>query len=278
MDDCEEDYKSFYKILEANCQFKHPGNTLPNIPWFLKSCRNQQVSSILKQTLSDSKFDAHKFQNQAALLLLLHRSQKANHMMRKDSLLKENLDIRTRLNTTREYDSKSRGRVCFIEGKSEYGELSITLDLGGEVRNIGVGEEFEGYIQFKNNVFISIYTAIGEESIKIDEISLYFRSALENVHYLNWVDKKYCSFPVEKRDEKYMIILEATLFLCDADKREILMQIMYDNELTLKTQMENDNLYESLLKELGIIIIEDRITSAFVAEREREHCCNCNIL
>ena len=278
MDDSEEDYKSFYKVIEVNCKFKHPGNRLPKIPWFLKSCYNEQVSSLLMQTLYDSKFDTVKFQDKATLLLLLHRSEKENQMMRTASLLQENLDIRERLYSLRESDSKSRGRVRFIEGTSEFGEISITLDLGGEVRNLSAGEEFEGYINLKNDVSISVFMAVGEDSVKIDEVSLFFGRALENVYYLSLVDKTYFSFTVDKGDEKYRISLEATLFLSNADKREILIQNVYENEIILKKEEENDDLYENLLKQLGIVVAKSRISSAIVAERERECCGSCILL
>lgn len=275
--DSEEDYKSFYDVLQTNCKYKHPGNKLPKVPWFLKSCRNEKIASLLTQLLYDSNFNTEQFLDKATLLLLLHRSEKENQMSQLASLLKENIDIREKLKSIKDSQKKTKGSVRFVSGKSDYGILSITLELGGEYRNLGIGEGFTGTINLKNDVQANVFAEIGEDSMKIDEIFIFFGCALENIYYLSLVDKDSYTVVINKGDERYEVSIEITLFLSDSDKRDILIQHLYENEMLGKKEHETEDLYEILLKQLGIAYQKNEFLSSLVPVQDRSCCGSCEV-
>lgn len=276
-ENCEEDYQMFYKILKRNMNFKHPGNKLPKIPWFLKNCRNEQIAILLTKILQDSKFMINEFLDKATLLLLLNRSEKENQIAKIASLLKENVDIRERLKHIPECNDKSRGKIRLLESESELGPVTITLELAGEIRNLDIGEYIEGPVSLKSDIEIKVFVQVDGESIMLDEIYLYFGSALDDVYYLSLVDKPFFQTILHKGDERYKLKIELNLFLSNLDKREILLFHLYENETLTKQEQEAEDLYSALLSQLAIREVDDEYESAFDLPKSRD-CCNCQVL
>ena len=241
----------------------------------MKSCDNEKILSILNQLLYDSKFDKLIFLDKATLLLLLHRSEKENQNSRLVSLIDENIGIRKKLQEIQENNFKSKGSIKLLDGTSPNGKVSITLGLGDNYRNLDIGEEIEGEIILKNNVQIDVFS---EEGVKINDFYIYFGSALDDIYYLSLVDKPSFSTTLEKGDESYHVKIEIILYLSDKDKREILMQHLYENEILSKKEQECEDLYEILLKQFGVIVVDNEYLSAYIPKKQRGCCAECKIL
>lgn len=277
METTGKDYKSIYKVLKENCRIKHPGNKLPRVPWFLLKTYNEKATNILNQLLYDSNFITDDFIEKGTKLLLMHRAEKENHNLKLASLLRENLEIRDKIKLLRESDNKSIGSLKLIESKSDYGPISITLELGGEITNLEVGESIQGSINLKNDVEIKVYAEIGNESIKLDDIFLFFGCAMDDLNHLNLIEKESFTKVIDKGDERYEIKLEVTLSLSNLDKKEVLIQNLYENEILLKEEQENENLYDCLFMQLGIAIKNGKIVSSLKIYKDRGYCDNCLI-
>lgn len=276
MEDTETEYNNFHKLLKKNMNEKHPGVKLPKTPYFLKSCRNERASSILTQLLYDSKFVTDDFINKATQLLLLYRSENDNQTAKLASLMQENLDIREHLKKIKEPDSINVGTVKLIDGSSDLGPLSITVELGEKVMNIEKGEQLTGNINLKNDIEIQIFTQKNEEPLLLDHIFLYFGVVLEDTHYLCLVNSQNFSKTIEKANERYKIVLELSLHLSSKEKREILLQSLYENEVATKNEQETENLYSTILSTLGIAEKDNELAST-IANSKRE-CCDCCLI
>ena len=276
--DCEQDHQAFYKAIKDSCKFKHPGNKLPKMPWFLKSCQDEKVESTLAQLLYDSKYQTNDFIDKAAQMLMIHRAEKESQDIRLASLLKENIEIREHLKFLNETTNRTKGEVNFVNCKSDIENITISFQLGDEYRNLSVGESFKGDIILKNDVEISVYTQSNGDSVKLDEISLFFGSAFEDIYYLSLVEKPFFSATVEKGDERYKVELEITVFLSDADKKEILIQHLVENETLYKREQEDSDVYAGLLSQLGVVANSNKIYSTYAKNKERSCCAECYLI
>lgn len=272
-----EDYQTIYSILKQNCNIRHPGNKLPKTPWFLKNCREKSVSEILTKLLNDTNFMTDDFLDKATHFLVLSLREKANRITKLEFLAKQNVQIREWLNDILQNDSKSRGKIKLIESKSEYGPVSMTLEIGGEIRNLEDGEDIEGPIALRKNIQIKIFVQVDDLTVKLDEIYVSFDSVLDNYDYVSIADKPFFLNILEKGDERYKIKFEMELFLSNFDRRETLNMKLFENEKIYEQENEAMNLYYGLLNQLEIKEVDKEFESMFEPQKNRD-CCACQVL
>lgn len=272
-----EDYQAIYSVLKQNCNIRHPGNKLPKIPWFLKNCREKSVSEILTKLLNDTNFMTDDFLDKATHFLVLSLREKANRITKLEFLAKQNVQIREWLNDILQNDSKSRGKIKLIESKSEYGPVSMTLEIGGEIRNLEDGEDIEGPIALRKNIQIKIFVQVDDLTVKLDEIYVSFDSVLDNYDYISIADKPFFLNILEKGDERYKIKFEMELFLSNFDRRETLNMKLFENEKIYEQENEAMNLYYGLLNQLEIKEVDKEFESMFEPQKNRD-CCACQVL
>ncbi|OMJ74552.1 hypothetical protein SteCoe_26514 [Stentor coeruleus] len=272
-----EDYQAIYSVLKKNCSFRHPGNNLPKIPWFLKNCRKKSVSEILTKLLNDSNFMTDDFLDKTTKFIILGIKEKSNRITKIEFLIKQNEQIRERLQQILQSDGKSRGKITLLESKSEYGPVSITLEIGGEVRNLEDGENIEGPVALKKNIEIKVFVQVKDLTVKLDEIYVSFDSVLDNYNYLEITDEPFFKNILEKGDERYKIKLEIDLFLSNFDRRETLNIHLHENEKCYEQENEALDLFMELMNQLAIKEVDGEFESIFEPFKNRD-CCACQVL
>lgn len=270
--DTEAELKAFASVLRRNIKHRHGLKRLPRVPYFLNNCQNPKIEAILTQLLYDCKNETKLFLEKATLILLLHREENESKSVKLACLVRENIDIRKKLERFQRGGGKTRGTVTVIDAYSTFGNISCALELDGYAKNIELGESHEGIVDLKNEVQIDVFLETIESNEKIDDFRIFFGSALKDVNYMSVISKRVFSKLYPRENPKYNLTIEVKLEISEQDSRDLLLQNLYDNEKMIEKENEVDDLYQILLDQFGIVDNGREITSSIVEKPQRD-CC-----
>lgn len=275
-----EDQEQLRKVIYQNCQLIHPGDVLPDSPWFTRSTLNQLITDNLLKILVESNKKSKSFARHAAKYLALKKDEKENYQIKRASILRENIDILNILEKIKKLDAgASTGIIKIIKSQSFQGPVSV--EITNEDRKIKLEEGDQSLLKFDFKGQITIELTIGQN--KLYETIIKFEDVVNEVHYLKGSEKDVITKMTNIKGDGFSADIEVSISLSKHDKERILKDRLTKVEEQLKEdQQEFEEFYEELLRALNIEYNEEdskyKSTYKKTKPKEDRFCDNCVLL
>ncbi|CAG9331225.1 unnamed protein product [Blepharisma stoltei] len=245
------EHMQLFNVLLENCNRKHPGGLLPNNSWFLKSTRNEKVTSLLLQLLFDSNKKSKRFSEKTTAIIMVQKDEKENYKIRRASVLQENIDIRKTLNKIKTISFGETEIYLKLLHARESQNLLITIN--DQNIKVAIGEEWSCKTDLKNHANIKVF----EDTELVGEEEFDFWSVIEDIHYLKAVEKPFFNKIHSRENRKFEYTIEFKLNVSNTDREDILEQHLIESEEQLKEKNDIEELYTETLRVLCIRENED---------------------